>query len=302
MTEPSDVLHLFEQADPVRGDDHPRPTVDAATYLAQIQHRPAADRPVDDRLLDGRATRFGPHRRLLFVAAVVMVVVGLGWLVVRLGSGNRLETGPVESSTTTTAPTTTTTTTTAESTTTLSPEEEAWEAITPWVASFGAAGEYRSTHFTPEIVFSVPEGWTRVPGASELPNGVTPMVRPGGAEPEGLFIYRHEEDASVDAWLERMQAHESVSILDVQPSTLGEVEAIEVRFEMVSSMIYIMLTDQLIHQLDEGEAGVVRVAEVDGEVVSVLVLAPDAAQLPVMEAESQPILDSVSWRSLRPDL
>jgi hypothetical protein len=76
----------------------------------------------------------------------------------------------------------------------LSAEEEAWQSITPWVEAFGNAGEYRSLHFRPDIRFSVPEGWARVPGAGELPNGITPIVGPDGVQPEALYIYRHDDD------------------------------------------------------------------------------------------------------------
>jgi uncharacterized tellurite resistance protein B-like protein len=90
-----------------------------------------------------------------------------------------------------------------------------------------------------------------------------------------------------------------MSTLSEQTSALGQAEAVEVRFEMVASMVYIMLTDQAFHQLNEGEAGVIRVAEVDGQVVSALVLAANIDDLPTMEEATQPIIDSIGWRVLQ---
>lgn len=182
--------------------------------------------------------------------------------------------------------------------TTLDPEEEAWQAITPWVASFGDGGEFRSTHFHADVRFTVPDGWTRLPGASELPNAVTPFIPPGDlAERGAVFIYEHADDASVDAWLDRMQNHDSVNVLEVVESEFGGVEGIEVRFETTDSMIDLMPTDEFFHELDAGQQGVVRVAEVDGIVVSASILAFDGSDLPAMEEAGQPIVDSIVWRN-----
>lgn len=301
MTDPVDVLELFAESNPVPKEALPEARVDAQTYLSELLQRESGDRSLGKVSAPGAAAageRWAVLARSRWAyAAVVFVILGLGWLVVRnTVPDDRIVTEPTVT-TTTTVPESTTTAP-EETTTTLSAEEEAWQSIPRWVEASGAAGEYRSFNFRPDIRFSVPEGWARLPGFGELPNAITPIIGPDGGQPEWAFIVRHDE-ATVGDVLDFLRDHESMSILSEQPSSLGEAEAVEVRFEMVASMIYIMLNDQEFRPLNGGEAGVIRVAEVDEQIVSAVVVAGGIEDLPAMEEATQPIIDSIHWRALQ---
>ncbi len=297
MNEPIDVFALFEEGNPVPNPPKDRPQVDATTYLQSLLKADEAQE------FSTMPTTSNPRIGLrLAYAAAALVVIGVGWLLFASRDDKNQITTELTSTTTVQSTTTSTeppaTTTVAETTTTVDAEEEAWQAITPWVASFGDGGEFRSTHFHADVRFTVPDGWTRLPGASELPNAVTPFIPPGDLGERGaVFIYEHADDDSVDAWLERMQNHDSVNVLEVVESELGGIGGIEVRFETTDSMIYLMLTDEFFHELDAGQQGVVRVVEVDGIVVSASILVFDGADLPAMEEAGRPLVDSILWRS-----
>ncbi len=294
MTERYGAVDAFEWADPARGRGEPAPSIDPDTYLADLL-AVEADR---GRTGPTVGTDRGPGPALVAAAACL---IALGWLLssfdgeraTRIATdpawapgetpptGERLGPPPAQSSAV--APL-------------IDPEDAAWDAVTPWVIGDGSRGRYRSKNFQPEVQFLVTDGWGRPDRATEVPDGLAPLVRLDRPPPEGLYLARHKDDAGTDDWLARMQDHPAIVVGSVEPAELGGHDAIEVRFEVIGPMSYVRLTEQYERRLETGQAGVAIVADVEGDIVSALLLAETSADLPTIEAAAEPIIGSIHWR------
>ena len=178
------------------------------------------------------------------------------------------------------------------------PDQAEWSAIPPWNTSAGTAGVHRSASFSPAVRFTVPDDWTRPPGFGELPTMLSPLAPPGARPSEAVHLIRHKDDPSVDTWLARMRDHDNVAVVGVEPASIGGVEAIEVRFEILGPVIYALPADGVVVRLQAGQAGTARATEIDGQVVSLLVLAAGPDRVPALESAAAPVVDSLRWRSV----
>lgn len=288
MTDHDGAVRAFEWADPARRLPTAEPTVDAETYLFDLVVADPGVLPIDGTRR--RAGRLGPT--LVAAAAAVAIV---GWLFGPLGGSGptRVATdpalAPVETPPSAQRPGA------AADRTQSSPS--AWEAITPWATGDGSRGRYRSINFQPEVSFVVPDGWTRPAGSIEVPDGLAPLAREGRPPAEGLYLAHHKDDDSIAQWLIRMRDHPAITVETVETRELGHVTGMEVRFQVVSPMTYVSLTEEHQRVLAAGQAGVALVADVESRVVSALVLADSGAELPDLEAAARPILESLHWRS-----
>ncbi len=296
MTERYGAVDAFEWADPARGRGEPAPSIDPDTYLADLL-AVEADR---GRTGPTVGTDRGPGPPLVAAAACL---IALGWLLssfdgeraTRIATdpawapgetpptGERLGPPPAQSSAV--APL-------------IDPEDAAWDAVTPWVIGDGSRGRYRSKNFQPEVQFLVTDGWGRPDRATEVPDGLAPLVRLDRPPPEGLYLARHKHDATVEDWLARMREHPSITVEAVEPAMLGQAAGIEVRFQVGGPMTYVNLTAQDARVLAAGQAAVAIVADVDGAVVSALLLAETPGDLPAVQSAAEPIIDSIHWRAL----
>lgn len=316
VTEGRGAVRAFEWADPARGLPPAEPTVDADAYLFDLLVADHEGHPIDGKRK--RGALLGPT---LVTAAAAVVIVG--WLFGALGraSPTRLATDPA-SVPAVTSPTTQRQGDSADRTRVTppygpavaeptddcsaagsSPEAQAsletWEALTPWATGDGSRGRYRSINFHPEVSFIVPDGWARPAGSIEVRSGLAPLAREGRpGVVDGLYVAQHKDDASIAQWLIRMREHPAITVETVERKELGHVTGMEVRFEVVSPMTYVSLTEEHQQVLEGGQVGVARVAHVGGHVVSALVLAGSREELPDLEAAARPILESLHWQSL----
>ena len=249
---------------------------------------------------------------LLVVAAVVAVVLARGVDTVQDPEPAVVSTVPAPtttSSTTTTAPTTTTTTptTTAPSTsappTTIGAAEAAWLELPTWGTSSADAGTYRSFNFLVPLSFTVEDGWTRLPNASELTNAVTPMLPPSGIidGDGGLTVYRHDPiydgEFTAQEWADRVVDHPFTDVESVEDSSIDGVPSTRIRFRITARFVYTQMNAELLQGFEPGEVAVIEVLEVDGETLSVTVFAQDDDDLDALMAVVQPIIDSIDWRN-----
>lgn len=273
-----------------------QPVLAARDFLDEV-----AARTEDEALVDRTHT----STRLLMAAAALVVLVGLVvWLITLANPEAPIATTP-QVSTSTTAPSTSTSS--SSTTTTLSEEEAVWQAIPAWQFSEpGDTGEFRSDTFRAQLTFAVPEGWVRFPNeggelpfpaGGEFPNGMRPVVPAGDPDRGGVFIYRHEEETP-EMLIERLTSHPSAANVETGATTIGGLAASEIRAEVTGLLNYIMITPTAFTEMTADAAFVSSVLEVDGQTVSVVVYALDAADLPELEQAIQPIIDSIRWRAV----
>ncbi len=316
MSEHGGAIDAFEWADPARHLARPKPAVDAETYLAELLTSPPTgipsatptSTPTSSPRWDGAesdpVTR-RPRRPWPTLVAAAAAVVAVGWLVSAVGGDGptRLATDPAvapaerpPAEQQLRAPLPPPPTTNPVPVPAAQLDQTVWEAITRWTEGDGSRGRYRSSSFKPALDFIVTEGWSRPLGVAEVPTGLAPLTRAGRPPGEGLYLARHKDDDGTDDWLARMQDHPAIVVGSVEPAELGGHDAIEVRFEVIGPMSYVRLTEQYERRLETGQAGVAIVADVEGDIVSALLLAETSADLPTIEAAAEPIIGSIHWR------
>lgn len=306
---------MSEQLDTLIGSANPVTGAGAVPEDAWSADRTWSE--VLERTADERDTVVPFWRRPGFAvaAAVVLLVVALGTLVVVRDPDTEPtidSTVPAPTTTTpstTVSPTTSTTTSTSTSTTapptTVSAEEAAWLEIPTWGTSNGEAGTYRSSVFTPRLTLDMEEGWGRLPGASELANAVTPMVPPGSS-PEvfaGIAIYRHgppalEGEETASEVLARVEAHPSVEVLGTEEVDVGGLPATRIDFDLTGGMAYIQMNQQVAFTLPPGARVSSFVVDVGDETVSIIAFAPDPDSHTALMESVLPVVDSIEWTDI----
>ncbi len=317
MSEYGGAIDAFEWADPARHLGRPTPAVDAETYLADLLAPPPTEIPSVTPASDptslsswggvaaDQVARRPRHTWPALVAAAAALIVTVGWLVGAVGrhGPTRIATDPAVAPAER-PPTEQQLRAPLPPQPTADPipmpathaDQTAWEAITRWTDGDGSRGRYRSSSFTPALDFIVTEGWSRPLGVAEVPTGLAPLTRAGRPPSEGLYLARHKDDAGTDDWLARMREHPAIVVGSVEPTELGGHDAIEVRFEVTGSMSYVRLTEQHERRLEAGQVGVAIVADVEGDIVSALMLAETSGDLATVEAAAEPIIGSIHWR------
>jgi len=177
MTEPAEVLDLFEQANPVPPSSVPVPPMSPDAYLkrllesngdvgprSNLNDQPTLDRDVSVARID--------RSRWIYAAAAVLAIVGVAWIVFRsLTASNRVITEPTVPTTTpaittevTSAPTTTSTVVPETSSTLPTTTPQAVGSFDdpvelPSENRFADPGVYASDQMGAELVMEIPDRW-----------------------------------------------------------------------------------------------------------------------------------------------
>lgn len=162
-----------------------------------------------------------------------------------------------------------------------------------------SAGRYGADPFVPAFTFTVDDGWTndrafadgggisRGPGGFYWASGISTGQRNGVEE---TF------ESTIEGFVEYLRGFDGFEVIDAGSAEIDGVTAVVVdvlTHEAMAPGMYFVEEDA--YNLAPGEKARFYLMEIDDVFVLIVVEAWVEADFPAVEAQSQPVLDSITW-------